>query len=82
MLNHGISTPALFLLVGWIYERRHTCDMNELGGLQVKAPVLAGFFMIVMLSSVGLPGLNGFVGEYLSMLAPADPPVDRGGRLR
>ncbi|MCB1027711.1 MAG: NADH-quinone oxidoreductase subunit M [Microthrixaceae bacterium] len=68
MLNHGISTPALFLLVGWIYERRHTRDMNELGGLQVKAPVLAGFFMIVMLSSVGLPGLNGFVGEYLSML--------------
>ncbi len=68
MLNHGISTPALFLLVGYIYERRHTRDMNELGGLQVKAPVLAGFFMIVMLSSVGLPGLNGFVGEYLSML--------------
>ena len=68
MLNHGISTPALFLLVGYIYERRHTRDMNVLSGLQVKAPMLAGFFMLVMLSSVGLPGLNGFVGEYLSML--------------
>ena len=68
MVNHGISTGALFLLVGMIYERRHTRLIDELGGLQRAAPVMAGVFMVVMLSSIGLPGLNGFVGEFLVLV--------------
>jgi NADH-quinone oxidoreductase subunit M len=68
MVNHGISTGALFLLVGMIYERRHTRQIAELRGLQKPAPVLAGVFMVVMLSSIGLPALNGFVGEFLILL--------------
>ncbi|MHB8670742.1 MAG: NADH-quinone oxidoreductase subunit M [Acidimicrobiales bacterium] len=68
MVNHGLSTGALFLLVGWIYERRHTRQISELGGIQRVAPVFAGVFMLVMLSSVGLPGLNGFVGEFLVLI--------------
>ncbi|MCU1462684.1 MAG: nuoM [Acidimicrobiales bacterium] len=68
MVNHGVSTGALFLLVGWIYERRHTREIAELGGLQKVAPVFAGVFMVVMLSSIGLPGLNGFVGEFLVLI--------------
>ena len=65
MVNHGVSTGALFLLVGMIYERRHTREIAELRGLQHVAPIFAGVFTVVMLSSVGLPGLNGFVGEFL-----------------
>ncbi|MEM7096497.1 MAG: NADH-quinone oxidoreductase subunit M [Actinomycetota bacterium] len=68
MVNHGVSTGALFLLVGWIYERRHTRQISELGGLQKAAPVMAAFFTVVMLSSIGLPGLNGFVGEFLILV--------------
>lgn len=68
MVNHGVSTGALFLLVGMIYERRHTRQIAELGGIQAVAPIFAGFFMIVMLSSIGLPGLNGFVGEFLVLI--------------
>jgi NADH-quinone oxidoreductase subunit M len=63
-----VSTGALFLLVGMIYERRHTRQISELRGLQSVAPVFAGFFTIVMLSSIGLPGLNGFVGEFLILI--------------
>ena len=65
MVNHGLSTGALFLLVGWIDERRHTREISELGGLQKAAPMMAAAFTVVMLSSIGLPGLNGFVGEFL-----------------
>jgi NADH-quinone oxidoreductase subunit M len=68
MVNHGLSTGALFLLVGIIYERKHTREISELGGIQKSAPVLAGVFTLVMLSSIGLPGLNGFVGEFLILL--------------
>lgn len=68
MVNHGVSTGALFLLVGMIYERRHTRQIDELRGIQQVAPIFAGFFMVVMLSSIGLPGLNGFVGEFLILL--------------
>jgi NADH-quinone oxidoreductase subunit M len=68
MVNHGITTGALFLLVGMIYERRHTREIAELSGLQKSAPVLAGVFTLVMLASVGLPGLNGFPGELLTLL--------------
>ncbi|WP_436793721.1 complex I subunit 4 family protein [Actinospongicola halichondriae] len=65
MVNHGISTGALFLLLGMIYERRHTYEIATMSGMQKTAPILAGVFTLVMLSSIGLPGLNGFVGEFL-----------------
>ena len=68
MLSHGISTPALFLLVGYIYERRHTRDFTKLRGLQKSAPILAAAFIFVTFSSIGLPGLNGFVGEFLILI--------------
>ncbi|MCP5008150.1 MAG: NADH-quinone oxidoreductase subunit M, partial [Planctomycetes bacterium] len=68
MVNHGLSTGALFLLVGMIYERRHTRLIADFGGLAKQIPVFAVFFMIVTLSSIGLPGLNGFVGEFLVLL--------------
>jgi NADH-quinone oxidoreductase subunit M len=68
MVNHGVSTGALFLLVGMIYERRKTRQISELGGIQKVAPIFAAGFMIVMLSSIGVPGLNGFIGEYLILL--------------
>ena len=67
-VNHGISTPALFLLVGMIYERRHTREISALKGLQRSAPVLAAVFTVVMLSSIGVPGLNGFAGEFLILI--------------
>ena len=68
MVNHGLSTGALFLLVGWIYERRHTRQIADLHGLQKAAPLFAGVFTVVMFSSIGLPGLNGFVGEFLILI--------------
>jgi NADH-quinone oxidoreductase subunit M len=68
MLNHGVSTGGLFLLVGMLYMRRHTREISEFGGLWKRVPVYAAVFMVVMLSSIGLPGLNGFVGEFLIML--------------
>ena len=68
MVNHGLSTGALFLLVGMIYERRHTREIADFGGLARPMPVYAAFFLIVMLRSIGLPGLNGFVGEFLILL--------------
>jgi NADH-quinone oxidoreductase subunit M len=68
MVNHGLSTGALFLLVGMIYERRHTRDMDAFGGLWKIMPVYGAFTLIVTLSSMGLPGLNGFVGEFTILL--------------
>ncbi len=68
MINHGISTGALFLVVGMIYERRHTRDMDAFGGLWKVMPVYAVLTLIVTLSSMGLPGLNGFVGEFTILL--------------
>jgi NADH-quinone oxidoreductase subunit M len=68
MLNHGISTGGLFLLVGMIYERRHTKTIAEFGGLIRVMPMYAAMFLIIVLSSIGLPSLNGFVGEYLILL--------------
>ncbi|MDK2970408.1 MAG: NADH-quinone oxidoreductase subunit [Candidatus Sumerlaeota bacterium] len=64
MINHGISTGGLFLAVGMIYERRHTRLMSEFGGLAARVPIFAALTMVMVLSSVGLPGLNGFVGEF------------------
>jgi NADH-quinone oxidoreductase subunit M len=68
MINHGLSTGLLFLLIGMIYERRHTRDFEQYGGIASVMPVYALFFVFSMLSSVGLPSLNGFVGEYLILL--------------
>ena len=68
MVNHGVSTGALFLMVGMIYERRHTRQIAELNGIQKVAPIFAAAFMVVMLSSIGVPGLNGFVGEFLVLI--------------
>jgi NADH-quinone oxidoreductase subunit M len=68
MVNHGLSTGALFLLVGMIYERRHTRDMDAFGGLWKVMPVYGALTLIVALSSMGLPGLNGFVGEFTILL--------------
>ena len=68
MVNHGLSTGALFMLVGALYERRHTRLIADFGGLARSVPVLAGVFLFVALSSLGLPGLNGFVGEFLVLL--------------
>jgi NADH-quinone oxidoreductase subunit M len=68
MLNHGLSTGALFLLVGMLYERRHTRTIAEFGGLARSMPLFAAVFIVVTLSSIGLPGLNGFVGEFLILL--------------
>jgi NADH-quinone oxidoreductase subunit M len=68
MVNHGLSTGALFLLVGMLYERRHTRLIAAYGGLWRQMPIFAVFFLVVMFSSIGLPGLNGFVGEFLILL--------------
>ncbi len=68
MVNHGISTGALFLIVGMLYERRHTRQISDFGGLSRVMPVFALCFMVVALSSIGLPGTNGFVGEFLILL--------------
>ncbi len=68
MLNHGVSTGALFLFVGFIYERRHTRLINEFGGLATPMPWFSTLFVIASLSSIGLPFLNGFVGEFLIMI--------------
>ena len=68
MLNHGISTGALFLLVGMIYERRHTREISAFGGITKVMPLFAVAFMIATLSSIALPGTNGFVGEFLILL--------------
>ncbi len=68
MVNHGLTTGALFLLVGMIYERRHTRQIADYGGLQKVMPWFAGFFLLIAFASIGLPGLNGFIGEFLILL--------------
>ncbi|MCY3538460.1 MAG: NADH-quinone oxidoreductase subunit M [bacterium] len=68
MVNHGLTTGALFLLVGMIYERRHTKKIADFGGLASSMPVFAGVFLFIAFASIGLPGLNGFVGEFLILI--------------
>jgi NADH-quinone oxidoreductase subunit M len=75
MINHGLSTGALFLVVGMIYERYHTRDMNKLGGLATQMPVMAFFLVLFTLSSVGLPGLNGFISEFTVLFAAYNSPL-------
>jgi NADH-quinone oxidoreductase subunit M len=67
-VNHGLTTGALFLLVGMIYDRRHTKKIADFGGLQKVMPIYAGFFLFMIFASIGLPGLNGFVGEFLVLV--------------
>lgn len=78
-INHGLSTGALFLIVGMIYDRRHTRMISEFGGLSAIMPVFAVMFMIATLSSIGLPGLNGFVGEFLILMGAYNSEVLSNG---
>ncbi|HZR47505.1 MAG TPA: NADH-quinone oxidoreductase subunit M [Candidatus Manganitrophaceae bacterium] len=71
MVNHGVSTAGLFLVVGFLYERRHTRAISEYGGLARRVPLLAAFYLIISLSSMGFPGTNGFVGELLILVGSA-----------
>src|SRR6185437_8864619 len=77
MLNHGVSTGGLFLIVGMLSDRRHTRAIAEFGGLKKVVPHLVAAFLIITLASIGLPGLNGFVGEFLILLGAfrADPKI-------
>jgi NADH-quinone oxidoreductase subunit M len=81
MINHGLSTGALFLLVGLIYERRHTRLLSEFGGLSKQMPIYATLFMIITMSSIGLPALNGFIGEFTILAGAWDIPGGYGFRL-
>jgi NADH-quinone oxidoreductase subunit M len=75
MVNHGLSTGALFLIVGMLYERRHTREMAAYGGIWKVVPVLGALMLFVALSSAGLPGLNGFVGEFAILVGSFASPV-------
>ena len=72
MLAHGISTGGLFLAVGILYERRHTKEISDFGGISKSMPMFATLFMVIVFASAGLPGLNGFVGEFLALLGTAE----------
>jgi NADH-quinone oxidoreductase subunit M len=74
MINHGLSTGAMFLVIGMIYDRYHTRDINKLSGLARNMPVMSCFFIFFTLASIGLPGLNGFVSEFLTMLGAFTSP--------
>jgi NADH-quinone oxidoreductase subunit M len=67
MINHGLSTGGLFLLVGMVYDRYHTRKLDDLGGLATRLPLMAAIMVFISMASIGLPGLNGFVGEFLSL---------------
>jgi len=81
MINHGLSTGALFLLVGLVYERRHTRMIAEYGGLSKQMPIFATLFMIITMSSIGLPALNGFIGEISILLGAWNIPAEYGFQL-
>jgi NADH-quinone oxidoreductase subunit M len=81
MINHGLSTGALFLIVGLIYERRHTRMIAEFGGLSKQMPIYATLFMIITMSSIGLPTLNGFIGEFTILVGAFKIPADYGFSL-
>jgi NADH-quinone oxidoreductase subunit M len=68
MLSHPLTTGALFLVIGMLYERRHTREISEFGGIWRAAPVLTAFFLVATFAGIGLPGFSGFVGEFLSLL--------------
>jgi NADH-quinone oxidoreductase subunit M len=81
MINHGLSTGALFLIVGLIYERRHTRLISDFGGLSKVMPIYATLFMIITMSSIGLPVLNGFIGEFTILAGAYDIPDGYGFRI-
>jgi NADH-quinone oxidoreductase subunit M len=81
MINHGLSTGALFLLVGLIYERRHTRLLSDYGGLSKQMPIFATLFMIITMSSIGLPTLNGFIGEFTILAGAWGIPAGYGFRI-
>jgi len=68
MINHGLTTGGLFLLIGFIYDRTHTRQIEAYGGIWAVVPIFASLFLVVTLGSIGLPGTNGFVGEFLILL--------------
>src|SRR5690606_10576798 len=76
MINHGLSTGALFCLIGFMYERYHTRDMDAFGGLAARMPVWATFMVFFSMASVGLPGLNGFVSEFLCLIGTFQSSTD------
>ncbi len=80
MFNHGVITAGFFLLIGFVERRRGTATIADLRGLQGPAPVLAGLFTVVMLASIGLPGLSGFVSEYLILIGSFATHAVVGGR--
>ena len=73
MINHGISTGALFFLIGMIYERKHSRQIESYGGIARVVPMFAALLTLVSLSSIGLPGLNGFIGEFLVLIGSFEP---------
>jgi NADH-quinone oxidoreductase subunit M len=75
MVNHGLSTGALFMFVGFIYDRRHTREMSDYGGLLKVIPVFGTLFLVICLSSIGLPGLNGFIGEFMILVGSFISPL-------
>ena len=81
MVNHGISTGALFLLIGYLYERTHTRELSAYGGLAKVAPAMAAVFLVITLSSIGLPGTNGFVGEFLILIGTYSSRLSSGVAL-
>jgi NADH-quinone oxidoreductase subunit M len=68
MVNHGLSTGALFMFVGFLYDRRHTREIADYGGILKVTPVFGSLFLVICLSSIGLPGLNGFIGEFMILI--------------
>jgi NADH-quinone oxidoreductase subunit M len=68
MVNHGLSTGALFMFVGFLYDRRHTREITDYGGILKTIPVFGSLFLVICLSSIGLPGLNGFIGEFMILI--------------
>src|SRR5438445_10397144 len=83
MVNHGVSTGALFLIVGYFYERTHTRDLSQYGGVARVAPAMSAVFLVVVLSLIGLPGTNGFIGEVLVLVGTfaSNPPLGNWGSL-
>jgi len=75
MVNHGLSTGALFMFVGFLYDRRHTREIADYGGILKTIPIYGSLFLVIVLSSIGLPGLNGFIGEFMILIGAFNSPL-------